>query len=71
MGFNSCHIPNYKELIEFYNSVDLETFINRFRKYDSWSGESDSMNFLESKIKEYYELQQIQMVDEGKETKTT
>ena len=56
MGFNNCHIPNYKELIEYYDSVDLETFINRFRKYDSWSGDSDAMNFLESKIKEYEEV---------------
>ncbi len=46
MGFNSCHIPNYKDLIEFYNSVDLETFVKRFRKYDSWTGESDAMNFF-------------------------
>jgi hypothetical protein len=25
----------------------------RFRNYDSWSGDSDAINFLESKIKEY------------------
>lgn len=53
MGFNNCHIPNYERLIEYYNSVDLETFINSFRKYDSWTGDSDSFRFLESKIKEY------------------
>ena len=53
MGFNNCHIPNYEQLIEYYNSVDLETFIKSFRKYDSWSGDSDSFKFLESKIREY------------------
>jgi glycogen debranching enzyme len=53
MGFNNCHIPNYERLIEYYNSVDLETFIKSFRKYDSWSGDSDSFKFLESKIQEY------------------
>ena len=51
MGFNNCYIPNYNQLIEYYNSVDLETFIKRFKKYDSWSGDSDAMNFLETKIK--------------------
>jgi hypothetical protein len=25
----------------------------RFKKYDSWSGDSDAINFLEEKIKEY------------------
>jgi hypothetical protein len=40
-------------LVEYYNSVDLETFVKRFRKYDSWSGDSDAINFLENKIKEY------------------
>ena len=55
MGFNNCHIPNYEKLIEYYNSVDLETFIKSFRKYDSWTGDSDSFKFLENKIKEYEE----------------
>jgi hypothetical protein len=53
VGFNNCYIPNYNQLVEYYNSVDLETFIKRFKKYDSWAGDSDAMNFLETKIKEY------------------
>ena len=53
MGFNNCYIPNYNQLVEYYNSADLETFVKRFKKYDSWSGDSDAMNFLETKIKEY------------------
>ena len=55
MGFNNCYIPNYNQLVEYYNTVDLETFIKRFKKYDSWTGDSDAMNFLENKIKEYEE----------------
>jgi hypothetical protein len=53
MGFNHCYIPNYNQLVEYYNSVDLETFVKRFKKYDSWSGDGDAMKFLENKIKEY------------------
>jgi hypothetical protein len=53
MGFNNCYVPDYNQLIEYYNSVDLETFVKRFRKYDSWTGDSDAMDFLENKIKEY------------------
>jgi hypothetical protein len=55
VGFNNCYIPNYNQLVEYYNTVDLETFIKRFKKYDSWTGDSDAMNFLENKIKEYEE----------------
>jgi hypothetical protein len=56
VGFNNCYIPNYNQLVEYYNSVDLETFVKRFKKYDSWSGDSDAMNFLENKVKEYEKL---------------
>ena len=56
MGFNSCHLPNYNQLVEYHNSVDLETFVKQFKKYDSWSGDSDAMNFLENKIEEYEKI---------------
>lgn len=53
MGFNNCHIPKLDELIKYYNEFGLEALYNRFRKYDSWDGDSDAMNFLESKVKEW------------------
>ena len=55
MGFNNCYLPEYNELIEYYNSVTLEVFVQRFKKYDCWTGSSESMRFLEDKVKEYYE----------------
>lgn len=64
MGFNNCYIPNLIELTEYYNEFGLEMLYKRFIKYDSWSGDSDAMEYLESKVREY-ELQQIQMVDKG------
>jgi hypothetical protein len=67
MGFNQCYLPDIDKLKTYFESVDLKTFTDRFRKYDCWTGSSESMDFLEQKIKEY-ELQQIQMVDKG-ETK--
>jgi hypothetical protein len=67
MGFNQCYLPDIDKLKTYFESVDLKMFTDRFRKYDSWTGSSESMDFLEQKIKEY-ELQQIQMVDKG-ETK--
>ncbi len=53
MGFNNCHIPKLDELIKYYNEFGLEALYNRFRKYDSWDGDSDAMSYLESKVKEY------------------
>ncbi len=53
MGFDNCYIPNLTELTKYYNEFGLEMLYKRFRNYDSWSGDSDAINFLESKIKEY------------------
>jgi hypothetical protein len=53
VGFDNCYIPNLTELTKYYNEFGLEMLYKRFRKYDSWSGDSDAINFLESKIKEY------------------
>ena len=55
MGFNQCYVPELNELIELYNKIGLENLIKRYRKYDSYTGSSDSMQFLETKFKEYYE----------------
>ena len=64
MGYHHCHLPSIIIMQAEINSVGLETFINRMRKYESIMGESDRMKFLEDKFKEY-ELQQIQVVDKG------
>jgi len=53
MGFNKCYLPDINELKQYYESVDLKTFVNRFRKYDCWTGSSESLDFLEEKVKEY------------------
>jgi len=70
MGFNHCYISSVENLQSELNNVGLELFIKRYRKYDAITGPSESFRFLEEKQKEY-ELQSIQVVDKGKETKTT
>jgi hypothetical protein len=56
MGFNNCYLPDIDKMKEYFESVDLETFVNRFRKYDCWTGSSDSFDFLEQKINLYENL---------------
>lgn len=56
MGFNQCYLRDVKQLESELASVGLETFVKRYSKYDSLSGSSESMNFLESKINLYENL---------------
>lgn len=70
MGFNHCYISSVENLQTEYESVGLENFVKRYRKYDAVIGPKESFEFLQEKQKEY-ELQSIQMVDEGKKKETT
>ena len=55
MGFNVCHVPKIDTLVKEYNEVGLEQFVKRYRKYDSWDGDSDALLYLETQIETYYE----------------
>ena len=70
MGFNKCILPSIEIMQKEIDDNGIETFIRRYKKYDSIMGDSDRMAFLEQKIFEY-ELQQIQMVDEGETKQAT
>lgn len=70
MGFNHCYISSVENLQSELDNVGLEQFVKRYRKYEAITGPSESFRFLEEKQKEY-ELQSIQMVDEGEKKETT
>lgn len=70
MGFNKCYLSDVQSLQREFTNVGLESFIKRYRKYDSITGPSESFRFLEEKEKEY-ELQQISLVDKGEKKETT
>ncbi len=69
MGMNKCYLPNVENLQKEFDSVGLDLFIKRYRKYECLVGPSESFRFLEKKEKEY-ELQSIQVVDKGQKKKT-
>ena len=54
MGFNQCYLPSIIIMEAEIKTVGLETFIKRMQKYEAITGETDRMQFLETKIKEYY-----------------
>jgi hypothetical protein len=53
MGFNQCYLPTIEKIIQEFEQSGLEQFVNRYRKYDSLVGSSESMDFLEQKQKEW------------------
>jgi hypothetical protein len=55
MGFNGCILPSVKSMKEHIERDGIESFIKHYQKYDSIMGESDRVEFLEEKIKEYKE----------------
>ena len=53
MGFNHCYLSDVKSLQSELNTIGLERFVQRYQKYEMISGESDRMQFVESKINLY------------------
>lgn len=46
-------LPSVKTMTEHIERDGLESFIKHYRRYDSVVGDTDRMQFLEEKIKEY------------------
>ena len=55
MGFNHCHISNLNSVIWELETHGIEKFVKVYQSYDAYSGDSDAINFIEQKLKEYYE----------------
>jgi len=53
VGFNKCILPPIEYMEEEIEKNGLESFVKRYGRYDSIMGDSDRMEFLENKIKEY------------------
>lgn len=53
MGFNKCVIPSIETMQSEIDRDGLESFVKRYGRYDSIMGDSDRMEFLENKVKEY------------------
>ena len=56
MGFNQCILPSVIIMEAEVKTDGLKKFIERMRKYESIMGETDRMEYLESKFEEYKNL---------------
>ena len=50
------YLPNVEQLKNELERVGLETFVKRYTSYESLSGSSESMRFVEEKVEEYKKL---------------
>ena len=53
MGFDKCILPSVEDMKRQLERDGLEIFVKSYSRYDSIMGESDRMEFLEDRIKEY------------------
>ena len=54
MGFNQCYVGNILQIQKELDEYGLDEFVRRYNKYDSISGDSESIDFIEGLIKKYY-----------------
>jgi len=57
MGYHKCHIPDLDVLKIQFDKLGLKSFVEKYKKCEALIGDSISIQFIESKIKLWYELQ--------------
>jgi len=55
MGFNHCHISNLNSVMWELDTFGIEKFVKIYTSYDAYSGDSESIQFIEQTLKQYYE----------------
>ena len=53
MGFNQCYVGNILQIQKELDEYGLDEFVRRYRKYDSISGDSESIDFIEKRIEQW------------------
>ena len=57
MGYHHYHTTDLDTIKREYNTLGIDSFVTRYKKYEALIGDSDVINFIEDKIKLSYELQ--------------
>ena len=50
---NKCNVADYEQILKEFERLGIERFVKRYRKYEALVGDSNSINFIETKIREY------------------
>ena len=51
MGFNHCYVGNILYLQKELEDVGLEKFVKRYSSYEFISGDTESVEFIEQRVK--------------------
>lgn len=51
MGFNHCYVGNILYLQKELGDVGLEKFVKRYSSYEFISGDTESVEFIEQRVK--------------------
>jgi len=54
MGFNRCYVGNIIQIHKELNELGIDNFVNRYQKYDSITGDSESVNFIQTLVQNHY-----------------
>jgi len=54
MGFNQCYVGNVLQIQKELDEYGLKEFVRRYSKYDSITGDIESVDFIEGIVKKYY-----------------
>ncbi len=56
MGFNQCYVGNILQVQKELDEYGLKEFVRRYSKYDSISGDSESIEFIEKRVKLWHTI---------------
>jgi hypothetical protein len=56
MGFNQCYVGNILYLQKELEDVGLEKFVKRYSSYEFISGDTESVDFIEQRVKLWHTI---------------
>ena len=51
MGFNHCYVGNVIQIQKELEDVGLEKFVKRYSSYEFISGDTETIDFIEQRVK--------------------
>ena len=56
MGFNHCYVGNVIQIQKELEEVGLDKFVKRYSSYEFISGDTESIDFIEQRVKLWHTI---------------
>ena len=56
MGFNHCYVGNVIQIQKELEDVGLEKFVKRYSSYEFISGDTETIDFIEQRVKLWHTI---------------